>query len=245
MKRLIKLTIKPLLILSGLGLAALGVLKAPEFHSQWIRNKVGSQVVMLTDKIGRGGGTGFAMQMPSGDVLTISNSHVCDIEEILGSQLYAHVGRKKYPMTILEKSMNADLCILNGLPNMKGLKLASGVAIGEEIGVVGHPALMPLSLSRGSLLGYDKVIVALHRGPCKEDVGMYKTEDAGFFGEICTEQFEAGLTTVVVLGGNSGSPVINFWGNVVGVLFASSGPSGANYGIIVKLEDLREFIKGY
>jgi S1-C subfamily serine protease len=245
MKRLLKLTIKTSIVLGGLVLAALGILKAPEFHSQWIRSKVGSQVVMLTDKSGRGGGTGFALQMPSGDILTMSNAHVCEIENILQSQLYAHVGRKKYPMTILEKSDTADLCILNGLPNMKGLKLASDVAIGEDVGVVGHPALMPLSLSRGSLLGYQHVVVAVHQGPCQEERGMYKTEDFGWFGKICTEQFEAGLTTVVVLGGNSGSPVINFWGNVVGVLFASSGPNGANYGIIVKLEDLREFIKGY
>lgn len=238
----IKKLLKPILALAGLGLASFAILKAPEWHGAWIRSKVGSQVVKLTEKTGQAGGTGFALQMPSGEVLTITNAHVCGLEK--HGQIFAHVGRKKYPVTILEKSINADLCMLSGIPELEGLKLADSVERGQEIGVVGHPALMPLAVNRGHLLGYEKVVVLAHEGPCEKEEGMYKTEQT-WFGAACTEQFEAGLTTVVVLGGNSGSPVVDFYGDVVGVLFAGMGPGGANWGIIVKLQHLREFIKEY
>lgn len=241
MKRLKQLR-KPVLALALLLTASYGVLKAPEWHGQYIRRAVGSQVVMLTEKTGRAGGTGFALQMPSGEVLTMTNAHVCELEQL--GQIYAHVGRKKVPVEIVEKSTTSDLCLLSGISTLSGLELADSVAIGQEIGIVGHPALMPLAVNRGHLLGYDKVVVLADDKPCEKEGGMYKNEDT-WFGTVCTEQFVAGLTTVVVLGGNSGSPVIDFYGNVVGVLFAGSGPDYNNWGIIVKLEDLKQFIKEF
>lgn len=233
---------KPIAALALLFVGSYGVIKAPYLHNEYIRRKVGSQVVKLTEKTGRSGGTGFALQMPSGEVLTMTNSHVCELERL--GQIYASIGRKKFPMTILEKSINADLCLLNGLPNMNGLEVAGGVEIGDVISVVGHPALMPLAVNSGELLGYQEVVVMADDGPCEKEEGMYKTVE-GFFGPVCTEQFEAGLTTVVVLGGNSGSPVVDWKGDVVGVLFAGHGPEGASWGVIVKLENLKEFIKNY
>tara|TARA_R110000868_G_scaffold66014_14_gene197064 strand:- start:1412 stop:2137 length:726 start_codon:yes stop_codon:yes gene_type:complete len=241
MKRF-KLARKPILAIALLLTASYAVLKAPEWHAEYIRHKVGSQVVMLTEASGRAGGTGFALQMPSGEVLTMTNAHICELEQL--GRIYAHVGRKKIPLEIVEKSINSDLCLLSGIPKLSGLEVADSVAIGQEIGIVGHPALMPLAVNRGNLLGYEKVVVLAGDGPCEVEEGMFKTIMAPW-GEVCTEQFEAGLTTVVSLGGNSGSPMIDFYGNVVGVLFAGGGPDSANWGIIVKLSDLKEFIKEY
>jgi len=239
---LIKLIVKPVLALSLLGTASYGILKAPEWHGEYIRRKVGSQVVMLTDKSGERGGTGFQLQMPSGEVLTMTNAHVCELESL--GQIYARQGRRIHPMTILEKSKKADLCLLNGIPKMTGLEVADSLTVGQEMGVVGHPALMPLAVSRGHLLGYKEVAILINEGVCKEEGEMYKTIEDDW-GPLCVEQFNAGLTTVVVLGGNSGSPVVDFYGNVVGVLFAGHGPSGGNWGIIVPLSALKEFIKDY
>lgn len=241
MKRLRHLK-KPLLATALVLSASYSVLKAPEWHGEYIRKHVGSQVVMLTDKTGRMGGTGFALQMPSGEVLTMTNAHICELEK--KTRIYAHVGRKKIPLEIVESSKAVDLCLLSGIPSMSGLDVADKVAVGQEIGIVGHPALMPLAVNRGHLLGYEKVIVLAAEGPCEEEGGMFKTEES-WMGPVCTEQFNAGLTTVIVLGGNSGSPVIDFYGNVVGVLFAGSGPDMANWGIIVPLAALKDFIKEY
>jgi hypothetical protein len=241
MKRLRHLK-KPLLATALVLSASYSVLKAPEWHGEYIRSHVGSQVIKLTDKSGRRGGTGFALQMPSGEVLTMTNAHVCELERL--GQIYASTGRKKIPLEVLEKSTVSDLCLLTGINSMRGLELADSVEIGQEIGIVGHPALMPLAVNRGHLIGYEKVVVLAYEGPCEKEGGMFKTEET-WFGPACTEQFESGLTTVIVLGGNSGSPVIDFFGNVVGVLFAGSGPDMANWGIIVKLSDLKDFVKGY
>jgi hypothetical protein len=241
MKRLKHLR-KPIVALALLLTASYGILKAPEWHGEYIRSAVGSQVVMLTDKSMKRGGTGFALQMPSGEVLTMTNAHVCELEKY--GQIYANIGRKKIPLEIVEKSNTSDLCLLSGISNLSGLEVADSVAIGQEIGIVGHPALMPLAVNRGQLLGYEKVVVLADDKPCEKEGGMFKNEET-WFGLVCTEQFVAGLTTVIVLGGNSGSPVIDFYGNVVGVLFAGSGPDMANWGIIVPLDQLRNFIKEF
>lgn len=243
LKKLIKPLIKIAAISGIFVLGAYGVLKAPEYHGEYIRNKVGSQVVMLTNKDGVRGGTGFALQMPSGEVLTLTNAHVCALED--SGPIYANYGRnKRFVMTVFEKSNNTDLCLLNGIPNMEGLKVADSVKIGQELAVVGHPKLMPLAISRGSLLGYQKVVVLTSMEPCKEEIGMYKNVDT-MFGTFCVEEFDAGLTTIVTLGGNSGSPSVDFFGNVTGVLFAGHGPETANWGILVPLDQVKEFIKEY
>lgn len=240
--KLLKRVRQPLLALLLVFTSGYTVIKAPEWHNQYIRAVVGSQVVKLTDKSGRSGGTGFSLQMPSGEVLTMTNAHVCELEH--RGTIYARQLRKIYPMTVIEKSTKADLCLLSGMPGMPGLEVADSVSIGQDIQIIGHPALMPLAVEKGQLLGYEKVMVLAHEGPCETEGGMFKTE-MSLFGEVCTEQFVAGLTTVVVLGGNSGSPVINWKGDVVGVLFAGPGPDGANWGVIVPLEALRDFIKEY
>ena len=245
LKKSIKLAInlKIKLLIAAVALAAiLGIaLEAPVLHNQYIRSKVGSQVVMLTNKAQTGGGTGFAVQAPSGEVYTLTNAHVCRIKGGLFTML--RHGRK-IRMNIIEISDTSDLCLLNGIKGMEGLKLASGVDIGEELGLVGHPKLMPLTLSRGQLIGYDRALVLVSPGPCEDgmDPPSYVTVEA-LFGLVCVLDVKAGYTNVVALPGNSGSPMVNFFGNVVGVLFAADGD--VFWGLIVPLKQVKDFLKPY
>lgn len=242
---LIKL-LKPVskaLIVVGVFLFGAGlVIKAPQFHGDYIREKVGSQVVMILNYEGNSGGTGFAVKAPSGHVYTITNAHVCGLGAETG-KVYAKsdIGRP-IPLNILEVSKTSDLCILSGIGRLKGLSLASDVDLGEELGIVGHPRLMPLTLTRGQLIGYADVAVMTAEGPCPKEEGMYRTV-MSMFGPVCIEVNRSGLTTIPALGGNSGSPVVNFWGNIVGVLYA--GDSSYNWGVILPVEALRELLKEY
>jgi len=239
-KKLLKIKLSVLAGIAAVALILGLALEAPVIHSSFIRNYVGSQVVMLTNKAGNSGGTGFAVQAPSGDVYTLTNAHVCRIE----GGLYANVGNRRLKLKILEISDVADLCLLDGIKGMRGLDLASSVGIGEEMGLVGHPKLMPLTLSRGELIGYAKALVMVEAGQCSEGLEppSYITVET-MFGFACILDVTAGFTNVIALPGNSGSPVVNIFGNVVGVLFAAD--SQANWGIIVPLSQVKAFLKPY
>lgn len=222
-------------VASVLGLAML----APQLHSAFIRNKVGSQVIMLTNKAGNSGGTGFALRAPSGKVVTVTNAHVCNIP---GNRLYANLpSGQKIAFNIIKKSKVTDLCALTAVKGMSGLEVASSVIVGENIGVVGFPKLQPLTLTLGELVGYQDTAVLVDEGPCEKDVGMYSTVMT-FFGPVCIETVkQAAITTLPVRGGSSGSPVVNFFGNVVGVLFAGDE---LGWGVVVSMKDLNNFLKG-
>lgn len=220
---------------------AIGI-KAPQLHGNYIRNKVGSQVVMLTEKTGQAGGTGFAIKTPSGDVLTLTNAHVCGLADKNGT-IYAKTDSKRsMPLKVVEVYTKADLCLVSKMPGMTGISVAGSVDIGEELGLVGHPRLLPLTLSRGQLLGYGKVAVLVATEPCEEEVGMYKTVNTAW-GPICVELADSAFTNIPAFGGNSGSPVVNIFGNVVGVLYA--GDDEVNWGILVPLEAVQDFLKQY
>jgi S1-C subfamily serine protease len=236
------------LISSGLKYAIaaaviLGIaVKAPHLHGDYIRNTVGSQVVYLTEKSGRAGGTGFAIKTPSGDVLTLTNAHVCGLADDKGI-IYAKTDKtRSIPLKVIELYDKADLCLVSKMPGMTGLKVASSVSIGEELGLVGHPKLLPLTLTRGQLLGYGMVAVLVDTQPCKEDTGMYKTV-MSIFGPVCVEISRSAFTSITSFGGSSGSPTVNIFGNVVGVLYA--GDNTSNWGILVPLEAVVDFIKDY
>jgi hypothetical protein len=65
-------------------------------------------------------------------------------------------------------------------------------------------------------------------------------------GEIkaCIVRTEAAyMTSIVIYSGNSGSPMVDFWGRVVGVAFASDNRD--HYGDIVSLDDLETFLAKY
>ena len=51
-------------------------------------------------------------------------------------------------------------------------------------------------------------------------------------------------TTISVLGGNSGSPVLNKYGNVVGVIWGAR-IEGAGWAVIVSLDYIKEFLSVY
>jgi S1-C subfamily serine protease len=237
-----KLLIKKSIIVAAIAFASLLVaVQAPQIHGDWIRSKVGSQVVILTNRANRGGGTGFAVKAPSGDVYTLTNAHVC---EMAPDGIYAVMpNKKKLPLKVIEVSETHDLCLLSGLRVMSGLSLAGNVEIGEEVGLVGHPKLMPLTLSRGQLIGYSRIVVLVSYGECPANSpAMFKTHKA-LLGSVCLMDVEAGLTNIVALPGNSGSPVVNVFGNVIGVLFASD--SQGYWGSLVPLSAVKEFLKGY
>jgi S1-C subfamily serine protease len=124
MFKLLKKAIRFLLyssILCGL------IIKLPEWHYSYIRNKVGSKVVTIVHHSGRGGGTGFYVKGASGNTYIMSNSHVCDYAAKNGKVFVKEENETRMvERKVLESSAFTDLCLIEAVSDKDGLK------VGEE-----------------------------------------------------------------------------------------------------------------
>lgn len=245
--------------------------KAPEIHGSLIRTFVGEKVYTIRDIVDGPGGTGFSVAAPSGKTYIVTTAHVCGVSSdkttiLVNTEDGRHIRRK-----ILEVSNKSDLCLIEGLDGVKGLKVGPEPKIGQIIAAVGHPSLMPITISRGELIGTTDIPIARGviddfppSGPdgssarsmvnpsalidpkdCRAPKNKIIKQIANFgFIQVefnlCLEVTkDAYLTNMLIQPGSSGSPVVDFWGNVVGVAFASDSYS---WGSAVSLHDLKELL---
>lgn len=249
-----------------------GTLRAPEFYNHWIRSSVGSKVYMIRDSVLSGGGTGFAIKAPSGASYILTNDHVCAVSSDKQTVLVSDDDDNMMRRRIIAHDEYSDLCLIEGLPGVEGLEVATfNPSLGENVTVVGHPRLFPLTVSKGEMIG--KEDVDIFEGPiavmnpntgeweqipvdrggvdpkqCMMAKHSQPVIDLQFFWLKIRVKFcvwtvkDAYMTTAVIHGGNSGSPVVNFWGNVTSVAFAADD---TNWGRMVPLKDIKRFLKHY
>lgn len=194
----------------------------------YIYDYVGSSVNMITKtSIKKRGGTGFQIISPSGKRYTLTNRHICK----MGKELVVFHSNGSYKtLKVLHISKQHDLCLMEPLQDQRPLKIASNVDLHERIWLVGHPALRPLTLESGHFAG--KVNIQL-RVKCAEESTPYL---------LCTQTYFAHYINNIAYGGNSGSPVVNAFGNVVGVLFAGR-PDQPTSSYMVPLAEIKKFLK--
>ena len=229
-----------------LSLGYLGI-KSPEIHTAFIRSTVGSKVVTIRGK--RGGGTGFHVQARSGKIYILTNAHICALQESGNVNVRLEGSSRYIPRRVIEVFAKHDLCLVEPVVGVGGVGLSNGVGFGEVIGLIGHPRLTPLTLTKGQFLGYTNIELL-------EKKNVTQSECNGRFIEIsdpllqlligaksfCFRTLNAGHISNTTYPGNSGSPVVNFYGNLVGVLFAGNSRA-ITEGYIVPIKFIKEFLE--
>ena len=238
-KEVVGLAFQFALKLAFIAIIAVGVMKAPEIHSKYLRVAVGSKVYMIRDNPNSGGGTGFAIKAPSGKSYIMTNDHVCRVSSN-GTHVLVTGDDVNMYRRIIAHDPNSDLCLIEGIPGVEGLDVAtSGPSLGDYVSVVGHPALLPKHVSYGEITGQEDISIL--KGPMsvlnpetmqeeqidpkrggitQEQCQLNKQSqemiemDMMFFKikvRFCVETVRKAYTTgIVIFPGNSGSPLVNF-----------------------------------
>jgi hypothetical protein len=212
------------------------------------------------------GGTGFQVQTPSGTPVIMTNSHVCERASADGKSMLAVKGDKEMTRKILKIDNTADLCVVEGWPGDPGLKVGKDVKDGDAVTEIGHPGLNPLTTSRGEVQGRADIDIMHHmmptgqkgldrfldvsKQPCKEPkfeihkkdttmLGMFKIKEV----PLCfVKEKDAVHVSNPTFPGNSGSPLVDKIGEVVGVIFASDFEET---GYAVNVDHLNRLLKDF
>lgn len=224
-------------------------MNATDVHQSWIRTYVGQHVYQVM--VGEGGGTAFLVQAPSGRSYFVTNDHIC--ASSANNLVLLKQDNTPFPMWqhISERSLLTDLCLIESPFKNEGLILAKGTYPGNRVQAVGHPGLMSLTLSNiGEIIEVDSATLSskaeyktapMHNvSNCDLNNPKFKLEKNAE-GELICEIYvpRAFYTNVLIQPGNSGSPLVNSFGDVVGVI---SGVDEYGWGIAVDLHDLRLFL---
>lgn len=164
-------------------------------------------------------GTGFQIEVDSGEWYTVTNGHVCRDAK---KQQYIHYTnrslKKQGDIRVLSVDYGYDLCLLEPMQDVPPLRLANKIILGEAVTVYGHPLAGNLAVSTG-FVGVFSVVEAVGD---KTTIYSYSTE-------------------AKVDSGQSGSPIVNFKNEVVGVIFAMN--TSTKKGQSVSFSNLKRFLQ--
>lgn len=219
-------------------------------HSKYIELKVSSSVVSIHNPLEvRSGGTGFHMKAASGKTVIVTNAHICRMKNEHNEVLVfdkLHSGRY-IPRKVLEIYPDNDLCVMEALPGYPALELGDAPELSDNVIAIGYPLLEALDISKGRIKSFHSVQLMSEDIPLSECEGprLHKKDVSMFIFQfqVCVEDFEATNTSVVIYPGNSGSPLVNMYGNVVGVIFA--GNTMTNWGEAVAYKDLVKLLRAF
>lgn len=203
-----------------------GAIIAPEIHNHYLRYKVGESVVQVLSMYSNSGGTGFSVKGKSGKKYIMTNRHVCEVQANGVIRVQAGNGDISFRKVVFMDTVH-DLCLIEGIDELDTINTGSDLNKGDTLYVVGHPGLRQLTTSQGEYIG-DKTIELMYdvskREDCPGKIYELNIIQQFLFGKafICTKDYDALATSAVIYGGNSGSPVVNMYGNLIGVAFAGS-----------------------
>lgn len=187
-------------------------------------------------------GSGFIFKGPSGKQYLVTNYHVC----LGGSWHNVATGSLESGEVvrggIVKRDIKPDLCAALIERRKAPLELAKELKPDTRVYTRGYPYGV-LSQSKGKYIGITKwsyMFPIEQIGECPSEAQKDFSGDGILAG--CETEYTDNVTDLYARPGSSGSPVVNFDGDLVGVM--SSWDSGKDAGGMVRLEDIKEFFKG-
>ena len=182
----------------------------PHGHKNFIYYSTATKTLKAIQP-GQGSGSAFLLTTPTGKVVTITNYHVCKGLHVKGTVRFQESNDEDSISIrrILYANVYDDICILNSQSGEKGLTLAAPAVEGDMVFVVGHPHGLPVQISQGYVVGFTIIHIL---------------QDIGFFIPLPV-MYNAQNLFINSAPGSSGSPILNWKGDVVGILFAGSSTS--------------------
>lgn len=219
-------------------------------HLQYIRYQSKDIVTLLNER--GGGGTGFVIKSPKGDLYILTNRHICRSTQ--SGKLFAIYREDTYLVNIVREYDLNDLCLVKAPESVHShLKIAKSISLGERVFAVGHPLLEPITVTEGEISS--NVTISMPEGynvgpkDCSKP-GMH-LEDlsenpfALFVGirNVCIQDYDSQSSTLSIQPGNSGSPVLNIYGSVSAVVFAANESGTHSY--LVPLSAIKDFLNAF
>jgi S1-C subfamily serine protease len=210
-----------------------------------VMNDVQSSIYYLYANVNAG--TGFATTTASGQIVIITNSHVC--ERANTNVMYTDKDGTHYTLKIMSVYSDHDLCMLEAPENAVPLKLADVVKKDDVVYTVGFTLVPYMSSSRGRFEGlinaaneiYDiSIDKCVGKKFIARDIQQILPNGDKQTRKVCIFIAPMVVTTNPVDAGASGSPMLNSDEEVIGVVRATSGRVAWAYG--VPLYVLKDFL---
>lgn len=201
------------------------------------------RVVKLSSRAGSC--TGEQVRAPSGKDYILTAAHCLPIAVNGMMQATDSMGDIHYVRVIAEDA-EADLLILEGLEDVRGLNIAETVHIRDGVRTFTHGAGFPTYRTEGTIIGEQYIQVPLSEVESLEDyakcTSQAKTYVEDMFGlKICILVEATYVTDAMIVPGSSGGPVVDSNGDLIGVVSAGGG----GFGYLVPLRPIHKFLANY